>query len=485
MDVVVIETPQLGDRSYLVHDGSVALVIDPQRDIDRVEAAAREAGVRITHVAETHLHNDYVTGGLVLAQQHGAEYLVNAADQVSFARAPVMDGDTFSVGRLSVRVVATPGHTHTHLAYVVRDETHDGGAEAVFSGGSLLYGSVGRTDLVTPNDTAALAHAQYSSVRRLVSSASPDAALYPTHGFGSFCSIGPASHQDASTLGEQATSNHALTDPSEDHFVAELLANITAYPAYYAHMSPLNAAGPAAADLDVPESVEPSELARRLHDGEWVVDLRHRVAFAEDHLEGSVAFEYGNGSNFTSYLGWVIPWEQPLTLLGSHEEVHTAIRDLARIGIESPDAAVGPATDGRSTGSQGSRGEEPGRPGGDRSEGPGTSWVGAMAPGVRRRSYPHGDWSLLRQERSAEDVVLDVRRPDEFLASHVEGALNVPVYELLHRIPELPAERIWVHCATGYRASVAASLLDRAGRDVVLIDARFRDAAGAGIELAR
>ncbi|MFJ4029807.1 rhodanese-like domain-containing protein [Paenarthrobacter sp. NPDC089989] len=453
MDVVVIETPQLGDRSYLVHDGSLALVIDPQRDIDRVEAAALSAGVRITHVAETHLHNDYVTGGLVLADKYGASYLVNAEDHVSFARTPIADGDVFSVGRLSVRVVATPGHTHTHLAYVVRDVADDGGAEAVFSGGSLLYGSVGRTDLVSPEDTAVLARAQYSSVRRLVSSASGAAALYPTHGFGSFCSIGPASHQDASTLGEQATSNHALTDPSEEHFVAELLANITAYPAYYAHMSPLNAAGPAPADLDLPESVRPEELTRRLRAGEWVVDLRHRVAFAEDHLEGSVAFEYGNGSNFTSYLGWVIPWEQPLTLMGSHEEVQKAIRDLARIGIESPDAAVGPEPD-------------------------------ALAPGVRRRSYPLGDWSLLLKERAVDDVVLDVRRPDEFLASHVEGALNVPAYELLTRITELPGTRIWVHCATGYRASVAASLLDRSGRDVVLINARFKDAAEAGIRLA-
>ena len=257
MDVVVIETPQLGDRTYLVHDGSVALVIDPQRDTDRVEEAARTAGVRITHVAETHLHNDYVTGGLVLAGKLGAEYLVNAADNVSFNRSPVSDGHVLQVGRLTVRVVATPGHTHTHLAYVVREDTHDGGMEAVFSGGSLLYGSVGRTDLVSPEDTATLAHAQYSSVRKLVSSAAPEAALYPTHGFGSFCSIGPASRANASTLAEQSASNHALTDPSEEHFVAELLENITAYPAYYAHMSPLNAAGPGPADLSVPDSVDP------------------------------------------------------------------------------------------------------------------------------------------------------------------------------------------------------------------------------------
>ena len=456
MDVVVIETPQLGDRSYLVHDGTVALVIDPQRDIDRVEAAAADAGVRITHVAETHLHNDYVTGGLILAEKHGADYWVNGADEVSFARIPVSDGQVLRVGRLLVTVVATPGHTHTHLSYVVRGDVPDGGPEAVFSGGSLLYGSVGRTDLISPHDTATLAHQQYSSVRRLVDSAKPDVALYPTHGFGSFCSIGPASHQDSSTIGEETESNHALTDPNEDHFVSELLANITAYPAYYAHMSPLNAAGVGPAHLAVPDSVDAKELDRRLTAGEWVVDLRNRVAFADNHLHGSVSFEYGRGDNFTSYLGWVIPWKQPLTLLGPRDEVEKAIRDLARIGIESPDAAVGPH--GR------------------------TVDLGALAPESPQVSYPHGDWSLLSRERKPEDVVLDVRRPEEFEASHVLGALNVPVHELLGRITELPEARTWVHCATGYRASVAASLLDRSGREVVLIDARFRDAAGAGIE---
>ena len=163
MDVLVIETPQLGDRSYLVHDGEVALVIDAQRDTDRVEEAARKAGVRITHVAETHVHNDYVTGGLVLAQDHGALYLVNAADPVPFAREPITDGQVIPIGSLTLRVVATPGHTHTHLSYIV----DDGETQAVFSGGSLLFGSVGRTDLVAASDTVALTRDQYASVRRL------------------------------------------------------------------------------------------------------------------------------------------------------------------------------------------------------------------------------------------------------------------------------------------------------------------------------
>lgn len=134
MDVVVIDTPQLGDRSYLVHDGEVALVIDPQRDTDRVEKAAAEAGVRITHIAETHLHNDYVTGGLVLARSQNAVYLVNAADSVSFEHQPIADGETVLVGSLLVKAVATPGHTHTHLSYIVTT----GEDQAVFSGGSLL-----------------------------------------------------------------------------------------------------------------------------------------------------------------------------------------------------------------------------------------------------------------------------------------------------------------------------------------------------------
>ncbi|WP_028265220.1 MBL fold metallo-hydrolase [Arthrobacter sp. MA-N2] len=453
MEVVVVETTQLGDRSYLVHDGTVALAIDPQRDTDRVETAARSAGVAITHVAETHLHNDYVTGGLVLARDHHAVYLVNAADNVAFDREPVVPGQTFKVGRLSVKAVATPGHTHTHLAYVVSDpDAGTGIRQAVFSGGSLLYGSVGRTDLIAPESTAGLAHDQYASVRRLVAEAAPEAVLYPTHGFGSFCSIGPASRIPASTIGEQAATNHALTDPDEDHFVRHLLANITAYPSYYAHMSPLNALGPGPAMLEVPKSVESAELERRLEAGEWVVDLRRRVAFAASHLRGSVAFEYGTGSSFTSYLGWVLPWNRPLTLLGAHDDVQNAVRDLARIGIDSPDAAVG---------------EDP----------------GALAPGTPLVHYPVADWPGLVQNRTSDETVLDVRRAEEFAASHVSGAVNVPLHELLLRLDEVPDVRTWVHCTSGYRAAVAASLLHRVGRDVVLIDGHFGEAADAGVEL--
>ncbi|MDQ0679606.1 hydroxyacylglutathione hydrolase [Arthrobacter pascens] len=439
MDVVVIETPPLGDRSYLVHDGQVALVIDPQRDTDRVETAAAEAGVRITHVAETHLHNDYLTGGLVLAGAHGAWYLVNPAAAVGFEHRPIADGDTVQVGRLTVKAVATPGHTHHHLSYVVTD----GDQQAVFSGGSLLYGSVGRTDLVAPEDTEQLTRDQYTSVRRLVKEAGPEAALYPTHGFGSFCSSGPASGAHESTIAQQLETNHALTDPDEDHFVRELIANLTAYPSYYAHMAPANIQGPGPADLTVPESLDPAELSRRLEDGEWVVDLRNRVAFASSHLQGSVSFEYGRGSSFTAYLGWVLPWGRQLTLVGGRTDVEKAIRDLSRIGIDSPDAALGTEPE-------------------------------ALAVGTAVVSYPRVGWEEMLRQRSDGDVVLDVRRTDEYDAGHLAGAVNIPLHELLKRMEEVPGGKVWVHCESGYRSGVAASLLQRAGRDVVHVDAKFR-----------
>jgi len=449
MDVIVIETPQLGDRSYLVHDGAVALVIDPQRDTDRVDTAAREAGVVITHVAETHMHNDYVTGGYELAQAHGAKYLVNAADPVTFEREPITDGQVIPIGDFRVTVVATPGHTHTHVSYIVTD----GSTEAVFSGGSLLFGSVGRTDLVAATDTVGLTHAQYASARKLVHAAEHDAGLYPTHGFGSFCSSGPATGAGASTIGEQLTANHALTDMDEEHFVRDLIANLTAYPSYYAHMAPANTQGPGPANLQVPESLDAAELTRRLADGEWVVDLRNRVAFSSNHLQGAVSFEYGNGASFTTYLGWVLPWSDKLTLVGAHADVEDAIRDLSRIGIDSPDAAIG---------------TEP----------------HALAPDAPVASYPRVDWDGMLQGRATGEVLLDTRRTDEFAASHLLDAVNVPLHELLTRMDEIGAGTIWVHCGSGYRAGVAASLLQRAGRTVVHIDASFGDAEAAGVPMA-
>ena len=443
MEIITIETPALGDRSYILVDGDVAAVVDPQRDIDRLVSVLDERGLRLTHVFETHIHNDYVTGGLELARRTGAKYVLAAEDDVAYERTGASDGDEFSVGGMLVRAVHTPGHTSTHMSYVV---SHGGAPVAVFTGGSMLYGTVGRTDLINADATEALTRAQFHSVRRLADELPGDVGVHPTHGFGSFCSSASSSGSEASTIGQERESNLALTLDDEDAFVEQLLAGLTAYPRYYAHMAGINREGPSPVDLSAPEPVDPVEVRRRIHAGEWVVDLRSRAAFARGHLAGTVNLEVGD--SFATYLGWTLRWGTPVTLVGdTAEQVAEAQRQLVRIGIDRP---AGGADGG----------------------------IDTWGAGGELRSYRTATFAELAGA-SADDttVVLDVRRDDEWAESRVDGAVHIPLHDLERRLDDVPDGEVWVHCASGYRASIAASLLDRAGRAVVAIDDEWATAS--------
>ena len=444
--IETIETSSLGDRSYLAHDGAVAVVIDPQRDIDRVLALATEHGVRITLVLETHVHNDYVSGGLELARTTGATYVLPTGSGVAFDHTGVADGDVLEAGAMRVRVLHTPGHTHHHVSYVLADAAE--AVQAVFTGGSMLYGATGRTDLVSPHDTVALTHAQFRSVRRLAAELPADAAVLPTHGFGSFCSATPTSG-DASTVGEQTRVNPALTLVEQD-YVDTLLAGLDAYPAYYAHMAPINRRGPAPVDLSPPQPVEPAELRGRIEAGEWVVDLRDRTAFAAGHLAGSLGFELSD--SFVTYLGWLYRYGTPLTLIGqTPEQVAQARRELVRIGI---DELAGAAT-------------------GD---------ITTLSDGHPLRTYPVTDFAGLAEARAQRPVqVLDARRHDEHARGAVAGSQHIPLHELADRLDEVPQGEVWIYCGSGYRASIAASILDRPGRQVVLINDDYDNVGAAGL----
>ncbi|HXW43174.1 MAG TPA: rhodanese-like domain-containing protein [Streptosporangiaceae bacterium] len=451
-EIIAIDTPTLGDRGYLATDGEVALVVDAQRDFDRIIALAAERGVVITHVFETHMHNDYVTGGLALAGAVGARYLVNGADPVGFSRTPVADGDLIEVGQMRVRVIGTPGHTFTHLSYALLagEAAADGNGEVVaaFTGGSLLNGSTGRTDLVGPAHVRALSHAQHGSAGRLARELPGDTVLCPTHGFGSFCAATPGTGAP-STIAQEQSMNPALTLPAEQ-YVDQLLAALDAYPSYYAHMGPANLAGPPAPDLSPPRRADPAELRRRIDAGEWVVDLRARTAFAAGHLRGSLNFE-ADGS-LATYLGWLIPWGTPLTLLGaSAQEVAWAQRELCRIGIDRIAAAA-------------------------------SGEIAQWSAGERLASFRTAHFrDLAAQAGNGPVVVLDVRRRSEWEESHLEGAVHIPLHELAGRMGEIGDGEVWVHCHSGYRAAVAASMLAAAGRPVVAIDDDFGAAAAAGL----
>ncbi|MBV9092908.1 MAG: MBL fold metallo-hydrolase [Streptosporangiaceae bacterium] len=444
-EVVTFETPALGDRSYLVHDGAKAVVVDPQRDIGRFLAAAESRRVQITHVLETHIHNDYVTGGLALAGQVGAAYVVAASEDVSFERTGVADSDQIVAGSLTVTALHTPGHTPGHMSFALSEDGR--GPFAVFTGGSMLYGAVGRTDLVSAELTEMLTRAQYRSVRRLAEL--PDeAAVYPTHGFGSFCSATPTTGTSA-TIGSQRSANIALRS-DEDDFVKDVIGGLTAYPRYYAHMGPANRRGPRAPDLAPPAQVEPAELRRRIDAGEWIVDLRQRKAFARAHVAGTVSIEIGDP--FSTYLGWTLPWGVPLTLVGdSPAQVAEAQVQLTRIGI-------------------------------DRLAGAATGPVQALTADGKVSSYPVTDFGGLAAEWSRRGlVILDVRRPDEWQAGHLVPAVHIPFWELADRVAEVPPGEVWVYCASGIRAAIGASILDSAGREVVHIDDDWERAARLGL----
>ncbi len=450
-DVLTIETTSLGDRSYLATDGRVAVVVDPQRDIDRVLDVAAARGVRITHVLETHIHNDYVTGGFQLARRTGARYAVNADDPVEFARTGVRDGDVLEVSdSLRVLVLATPGHTFTHLAFVLEE---DGVPVGVFTGGSLLYGSTGRPDLLGAGHTHDLARHQHASAHRLVDALPAATPVYPTHGFGSFCAA-TQTEGTSSTIGIEAARNPALV-LDLDAFVESTLAGLDAYPAYYAHMAPTNAAGPAPVDLSTPETADAAELRRRIDAGEWVIDLRIRTAFATGHVRGT--YNFGADGQWVTYLGWLIPWGTPVTLLGATpDDVADAQREMVRIGIDRPAAA---ATGGPEDWAGGE---------------PLESYRAVRFPALRERLEQHG---------GSRVVVLDVRRSGEWREGHLPGAVNIPLHELVGRLDDVPPGQLWVHCAAGYRASIATSLLQAAGRDVIAVNDVFANAARAGLEV--
>lgn len=431
MRVITIEVPSLGNRTHLVHDGSCALVVDPPRDLAPVEAAAAEAGVEIAAVADTHLHNDYVSGALGLARRHGADYLLSADEAVDFERVGVRDGDVVPVGRLNVTALATPGHTRHHQSFLVRDHDRIADPAAVFSGGSLLHGTVGRTDLSGDGLTHELARRQWASAR-LLGALDPGTTLHPTHGFGSFCAGAAAEVTTGEvTIGDQLRTNPALTT-ARDRFVAELVAGFGPFPTYYDQMAPLNRAGAGRALPRPPRPVTADEVTDAVLSGVWVVDLRNRDAFARGHLPGTVSVEYG--TQFATYVGWLVPWDDDLVLLCDDPgDLGRALADLAAIGID----------------------------------GPGTHVLSPTTP--LTATYRRATWAEYR-DAAGSKVVVDVRQRDEHDAGHLPGALHLPVQDVEVRGAALPSGELWVHCRSGYRAGIAASLLHRMGRSVVHVD---------------
>ena len=437
--ILNIDTPTLGDRGYIAHDGKTALVVDPQRDIDRVEQVLADNSLELGAVVETHMHNDYVSGGLVLARKHQAKYITNANDPVAFERVAAHDLDEFSVGNFGIKALHTPGHTFTHLSYILVDR--QGKSTGIFTGGSLLHGSTGRPDLLGPDNAPKLSQLQHGSAHRIADLLEDSTPIFPTHGFGSFCAATSTSG-DSSTIGDERKSNPAL-QLTVERFVSETLAGLDTFPAYYKHMGPANIAGAGAIDLSELPRLSTDELLKRIAGDNWVVDLRDKDSWATAHLSGTLNF--GVSGSFATYLGWLFPYEKELVLISDKaNDISVAQRELVRIGIDRPSASyVGEMTDFKDL---------------------------QDAKVVKFEDVPQA-------LKDSEIVVLDVRRNSERQASHILGSLHIPLHELSSRISELSKEKTyWVHCAGAYRASIAASIMQNAGLNVVLINEPYEKA---------
>ncbi len=441
--------PGLGNSSYLVDLGDGrALAVDPSRDLRALRTAAVRHGLSIAFAADTHLHADFLTGALQLAAD-GATVIASAAGRREYPHRGLADGDDVDLGGLSLRALATPGHTDEHLAYLLLDGATPLG---IFTGGSLIVGAAARTDLVDPARTEELARAQYRSVHRLVDVLPDDTAVYPTHGAGSFCAA-PPSGDRTTTIGREKATNPLLGARDEDEFVARLLSGLGNYPAYFDRLAEINRRGPALLrGTPALTSLSVADVAAALAAGAQVVDVRRITEFARGHIPGALSIELRDA--FASWLGWLADPDRPLVFVRDPEqEPEEIVWQAMKIGFES---ITGELSGGM------------------------TAWQAA--------SRPVAVTPLVDIASLGGATVLDVRQDDEFASGHIPGARHVELGALRQRPAELLPGPVVVMCGHGQRATTGASLLEQLGRyDVaVLHDAgspEWSKATGQPLEL--
>lgn len=435
-----------GHSSFVVGlgDGS-ALVIDPARFPDRQRRVAADRGWRIEWTADTHSHADYISGSPELATD-GAAFLASRGARLELAHHPVDPGDVVGLApRVELRAIPTPGHTPDHLAYLM---SVDGAPHALFSGGSLMVGALGRTDLLGDDRREDLARALFQSVRAEILPLPDDLDVYPTHGAGSFCSA-PSGSSRTTTLGRERATNPMLAIDSEDEFVEALLAGLGSFPDYFRQLPELNRRGPRLygrlpdlARLDV------ATVRRRLAEGARLVDARAIDAFAQSHPAGAISIQHR--PVFATWLGWLVPLDRPVVfVLDDDTDRADLVRQCLTVGHE---AIVGELEGGM------------------------TAWAGAGLPVA---SIP-----LVSPDTTAPTVI-DVRQDAEWATGHVPGAIHVELAALADAT--LPAGPVTVMCGHGERAMTGASVLAADGRrDVSVLGggpAEWSDATG--IELRR
>lgn len=433
----------LAHASYIVADETtgIAVVVDPQRDVQQYLDFAREHRLRIEHVVLTHLHADFVAGHLELRDKVGARIHVGAAANVEYAHSALADGDVIDLGRVRLQAIATPGHTPESICLLVFDrDTSDTTPHAVLSGDTLFVGDVGRPDLhgLLGWTADSLARQMYHTLHAKLLALPDSSLVYPAHGAGSLC--GKAlGNETFSTIGEQRRVNYALQPMSEAAFVTMLTADQPDAPEYFGYDAVLNAKERPTLDETMAREVKPLSLDAVLalqRDGAQVLDTRDPADFAAAHLRGSL--NVGLGGQYATWCGTILDHAKPIVLVCSlGAEVESSMR-LGRIGF---DIVAGYLEDGLL-----SLEDRPDL----------TESTTRLSPAVANDAMAEG-----------AVTAVDVRQPTEYDVKRMPGARHLPLSRLAAHAADLPTDRpLLLFCAGGYRSSVAASLLQSRGYDV-------------------
>ncbi|HXN92055.1 MAG TPA: MBL fold metallo-hydrolase [Candidatus Sulfotelmatobacter sp.] len=433
--VEAVPASELGNTSFFVADDErgVAFVVDPLRDIERYVNIAKDRNVRITHALDTHLHNDFVSGRRELAAEAGSDV------------AELDPGAEMTIGDMTIKAIHTPGHTPDHKSYLL---TEGGRARALFSGGAVMLGAIARTDLFGPHLAVHLALEALTTLQVRLRGLPDHIRVFPTHGGGSFCGVGGRSGHET-TLGHERQTNPFFLTTELMPFLARVL-NQNRYPTYYRDMAAINRGGAPLIGITIPPltKLTADEAARIVDAGAAIVDIRQGRDYDREHIPGS--YSVGIDGPVSAWVGWLVARGRPLVLVGGSEaQLGKAQRQLLRIGFDTVAGALDGGIDAwRSSGREVSSFE--------------TVDVEDMAA-----------WVL-----SAEPMtVIDARDEHEWVAGHVPGAVHMYVPDIPHRASEIPNEApVAVHCASGYRAGIAASLLEQAGlKRIIHVNGEYSD----------
>ncbi|HEX3109915.1 MAG TPA: MBL fold metallo-hydrolase [Thermoanaerobaculia bacterium] len=420
----------LAHGSYLIGDGGECAIVDPQRDVAQYIDEAAKLGMSIRYVIETHLHADFVSGHIELANRTGAEIVMGAQAGATFPHRAVHDGDTLPLGGIELRIMETPGHTPESISIVV---VENGAPTKVLTGDTLFIGEVGRPDLAGGRGftSEGMAAMLYDSLHDKLLALPDDVEVWPAHGAGSACGKN-ISKERSSTIGVQRRTNYALAPMPRDEFVKMLTTDIAPPPPYFAKDAAINRGGARPlAEVHAPH-LTPSAAIAFIEEGGIAIDVRDPLYFGASHIPTSL--NIGLGGQFASWAGTLLSFDDRLVVIAEDEErANEAVMRLARVGLEN---VIG--------------------------------WIAFNEWPFKTRSLAQITPSQLRDERQQMHV-LDVRGPGEYASGHVPGAQLVPLNELAKRMTEIEDTLpLAVICASGYRSSIAASLLERSGREAVI-----------------